>query len=317
MTFWKNKKVLVTGASGFTGSHLCRKLVNSGAVVRAYVRRGGSKNRIKDILTKVQIVEGDLIDITSLINATKDIDYVFHTGAIVPVSEARMVPYSSVQVNAVGVFNTVWAAKENNVKKLLYTSTCHVYGNQHMDKLPLKENTQPNPIDIYSAAKFAGEIFLKPFTLEDSGTDFIITRAFNKFGPDQIGDWLIPRTIRQVLNKINPKVGNPDSTRDYSYISDIVDGYMLALEYGKNGDLFNLGSGKETSVKECVDKIIEFSGSKVIPVWDTGYRKNDVLRSVGDSSKAKKELGWEPKVSFDDGMKLTLDWWKTHPELLS
>lgn len=317
MDFWKGKNVLVTGASGFTGSHLCRALVNASANVRAYIRRGSSLFNLSDIVNKVQIVRGDITDLTSLFNSMKGIDYVFHVAAIVPVAESRDLPYSSFQVNTVGVFNVAWAAERNNVKRMLYTSTCHVYGDQPSDKIPIKEETQPNPIDVYSASKYAGEILLRPFINNSDGLEVVITRAFNKYGPNQIGDWLIPRTIRQVLNKQNPKVGNPSSTRDYTFIEDAVNGYMAVMELGEHGETYNLPSGIETSVKDAVEKIINISGVPVNPIWDTSYRKFDVPRSCGDGSKAKSKLGWKAKTSLEEGLKTTIEWWKKHPELLN
>jgi dTDP-glucose 4,6-dehydratase len=316
MDFWKGKNVLVTGASGFTGSHLCRALINSGANVRAYIKRGSSLFNLSDIINKVQIARGDITDLTNLFNVMKDIKYVFHVAAIVPVAESRDLPYSSFQVNSLGVFNVAWAATKNNVKRILYTSTCHVYGNQPDDKIPIKEDTQPNPVDTYSASKYAGEILLRPLINQSDGLEIIITRAFNKYGPYQVGDWLIPRTIKQVLNKQNPKLGNPDSTRDYTFIEDAVTGYMATMEFGEHGEIYNLPSGIETSVKDVVEKIIDISGISVNPVWDTSYRKFDVRRSCGDGSKAKLKLGWETKISFEEGLKLTINWWKEHPELL-
>jgi len=191
---------------------------------------------------------------------------------------------------------------------------CHIYGNQPESNLPINEEAPPNPLDIYSATKYAGEILLRQFVNID-GMDVIITRAFNKYGPNQVGDWLFPRTIKKVLTQSKITAGNPDSTRDYSYIEDAIQGYILAMEKGRNGDIFNLGSGKETSVKKIVEKIIRASGRKVSVDWET-YRSVDIHRSFGNCSKAKKVLGWEPKISLDEGIRRTIEWWKQHPELL-
>jgi len=310
----KGKKVLVTGAGGFTGSHLSRELVKQGADVRAYVKRGSPLTNLSDIMDRIHLIKGDIQDYTNLSNAMKGVDFVFHVAAIVPVHESRDLPYLSTQVNTVGTFNVAWSAVQAGVKKLLYTSTCHVYGNQPESQLPIKEETVPNPLDIYSATKYAGEILLKQFVNID-GIEIIITRAFNKYGPNQVGDWLFPKTIKKVLTQNKITVGNPNSTRDYSYIEDVVQGYILALEKGKNGDIFNLGSGRENSVKEIVDKIIAISGRKVNVEWET-FRNIDILRSFGDCTKARKVLGWEVKTSLDDGIRRTVEWWKQHPELL-
>jgi len=310
----KGKTVLVTGAGGFTGSHLSRALIKEGANVRALVKRGSPLANINDIMSQIQLIKGDIQDYTNLSNAMKGVDLVFHVAAIVPVHESRDLPYLSTQVNTIGTFNVAWSALQAGVRKILYTSTCHIYGNQPESQLPIKETAVPNPLDIYSATKYAGEILLKQFTNID-GIDVIITRAFNKYGPNQVGDWLFPKTIKKVLTQSKIKVGNPDSTRDYSYIEDVVRGYILALEKGKNGDIFNLGSGKENSVRQIVQKIIEISGKNVSVEWET-FRESDILRSFGDCTKAKKVLGWEAKTSLDDGIRKTIEWWEQHPELL-
>jgi len=310
----KDKTVLITGAGGFTGSHLSRTLLKQGANVKAYVKRGSPLGNLSDIANEITLIKGDIQDQTSLLDAMKDVDYVFHVAAITPVHESRDLPYLSAQVNTVGTFNVGWAASHSGVKKLLYTSTCHVYGNQSESELPTKESAIPHPIDIYSATKYAGEILIRQF-MNDDGIEIIVTRAFNKYGPNQIGDWLFPRTIKKVLTQSSITVGNPDSTRDYSYIQDIVNGYMLVMEKGKNGDIFNLGSGRETSVKDIVDKIIQASGRKVSVKWET-FRKVDIKRSFGDCSKIRKSLGWEPKVSLEEGIRKTVEWWKDNPGLL-
>jgi len=310
----KGKTVLVTGAGGFTGSHLSRELIKQGADVRAYVKRGSPLTNLSDIMDRIHLIKGDIQDYTNLSNAMKGVDFVFHVAAIVPVHESRDLPYLSTQVNTVGTFNVAWSAVQAGVKKLLYTSTCHVYGNQPESQLPIKEEAAPNPLDIYSATKYAGEVLLKQFVNID-GIDIIITRAFNKYGPNQVGDWLFPRTIKKVLTQNKITVGNPNSTRDYSYIEDVVQGYILALEKGVNGDIFNLGSGRENSVKQIVDKIVAISGKKVDVEWET-FRNIDILRSFGDCAKARKVLGWKVKTSLDDGIGRTVEWWKQHPELL-
>ncbi|HLC39831.1 MAG TPA: GDP-mannose 4,6-dehydratase [archaeon] len=309
------KTILVTGAAGFTGSHLSRELVKQGAGVKAYVKRGSSLHNISDILNKVQLIKGDILDMPSLLSAMKNVDLVFHVAAIVPVQESRDLPYLSTQVNTVGTFNVAWTAAQTGVSKMLYTSTCHVYVSQPDSALPTNESAIPNPLDIYSATKYAGEVMLKHF-INEGVMDVIITRAFNKYGPNQVGSWLFPQIIRKALTMDKFTAGNPDNTRDYSYIDDIIEGYIAVMDKGKNGDIFNLASGKEHTVKQIVEKIVEASGRKVTVEWEKAFRKVDIPRSYGDYSKAKKVLGWQPKTSLDEGISKTVEWWKQHPELL-
>ena len=310
MGFWKGKNVLVTGAHGFTGVHLCESLLEKEANVRAFVRRGGNFFNLFNIIDKIELFKGDLIDITSVMDSMKGIDFVFHGGAIVNVPETRALPGSTFQVNTMGTFNVAWAARRENVKRMLYISTCHVYGNVPEEKIPIKEDVVPNPPDIYSCAKYAGEIVCRSFLSE--GFDIVITRAFNKYGPYQKGDFFIPKVLSQVLKGQNPKLGNPKTTRDYSFVKDIIEGYLLAAEKGKIGEIYNFSSGKEISIGDLCDKIIQICEmkEKVKPIWDVGQRKIDILRFCGDYSKAKRELNWEPKTFLEEGLKITIDWWK-------
>jgi nucleoside-diphosphate-sugar epimerase len=314
MSFWKGKQVLVTGANGFAGSHLCRELILAGAYVKAFVRRGGSVLNLEDIKDKIEFVLGDVTDLTTTLKATSDVDIIFHLAAVVPVIEARNVPQNTLEVNVIGTFNVAWCGMKNNVKRMVHVSTCHVYGNQPESLLPLKESTIPNPNDIYSASKYAAEIVLKP--LINEGFDVVITRAFNHFGPYQTGDFFVPKVITQLLKGQNPVLGNPNTTRDYSYVTDIVRGYMLAAEKGKKGEIYHFCSGKEISMGELCNKILEIAknefgiNSNLKPIWNSS-RSLDIYRSYGDYSKAKKELGWEPEISLEEGIRLTIKWWKS------
>lgn len=309
----KGKNVLVTGANGFAGSHLCSELVSVGANVRAFVRRGGSTTNLEHIKDKLEIFLGDVTDITTLLKATSDIDIVFHLAAVVPVMEARSVPQNTFEVNTVGTFNVAWTAMKNNIKKMVHVSTCHVYGNQPENLLPLKENIVPSPNDIYSASKYASEIVLKP--LINEGFNIVITRAFNHFGPGQTGDFLVPRILTQIFKGQNPLLGSSHPTRDYSYVTDIVRGYVLAADKGEKGEVYHFSSGKEISIGDFSNKIIEIAVKEfdvnphIKPIW-TESRKLDIDRSYGDSSKARKELNWKPEISLEEGIRLTLKWWK-------
>lgn len=313
MGFWQGKNVLVTGANGFTGSNLCKALLEEGADVKAFVKRGGSLFNLNEIKIDLNIALGDITDLTSLMKAMEGIDYVFHSAAVVPVVEAREVPSNTIHVNTIGAFNVAWAAMRSNVKRMLHISTCHIYGNQPENKLPLKEDTVPNPVDIYSSTKFAAELVIKPII--EQGFDIVISRAFNKYGPGQKGDFFIPKVISQVLRGQAPKLGNPNPTRDYSYVMDIVKGYIAIVEKGRKGEIYHLCSGKETKIGELCNGIIEACNSKLKPSWES-VRSQDISRSYGDCSKTMKELGWKPKISLKEGLEFTVEWWKNNPELL-
>jgi len=306
--FWKGKKILVTGADGYTGYHLCETLLRRGAHVRALVRTGALKN-LCQLKNHIEIITGDLLDYPSLLAATRDIDVIFHMAAITLIPETRAMVVGTFNVNAGGTLNVLMAALENRVKKIVYTSTCHVYGKQ--EKLPITEEHTPVPIDIYSASKLAGEHLCTSF-VEMFGVDVSISRAFNHFGPCQRDEFLIPTVITKLLRNEKLELGNPKPTRDYSYVTDIVEGYLLVAQYGKCREVYNLCSGVERTVESVVENIIRIGGFKADLEWSPTARRVDIPRSYGDYSKAQKELGWTPKTTFEEGVLNTIAWYRTH-----
>lgn len=301
--FWKDKVVLVTGADGFAGSHLCDALNKLGAKVRAFVKPGQLEN-IKDI-SGIQTVCGDILDYQSLLTATKHVDVLFHAAAITLIPETRAVISNTFAVNSMGTLNALMASKENDVKKVVYISTCHVYGKQ--EKLPITEEKIPKPVDIYSASKLAGEHLCTSF-VQMFGMDISISRAFNHFGPRQREEFLIPTIIIKLLKGGEVKLGNPSPTRDFSYVSDIVEGYILLAERGKIGEVYQFCSGVERTVKSIADDIIKLGDFSTEIKWDPKARPVDLPRSFGSFEKAKKEFGWRPKTSFEDGITKTIAW---------
>jgi len=313
MPFWTDAKVLVTGAHGFTGSHLCRELVRQKATVTAFIKNGGILSNLGDLTRHITIVPGDITDITSLLAAMEGIDYVFNPAAIVPVLEARQAPQACLQVNTLGAHNVGYAAMKSGVKRMLHISTCHVYGNQLPENLPIKETAVPKPVDVYSASKYAAEICLRP--LVDDGFHITFTRAFAMYGPGQREQYFIPRVISQLLKKITPVFGNSYPTRDYCYIEDTVRGYLLALQKGAPGEIYHFSSQREIAISDIYRLIAKLMDTVVEPVWNATPRRNEISRQVGDSSKARRELGWTPEVSLEKGLQLTIAWWRDHPEM--
>lgn len=303
--FWKDKNVLVTGASGFAGGHLCEALLSKGCKVRGSVPTTNYRNLPS--LGNVDFKVGDMLDYHSLVEATRNIDVVFHLAAITVIPETRAKITTTMAVNSDGTLNLLLAAKENEVKKIVYVGTCHVYGKQ--EKLPISEENIPTPIDIYSASKLSAEHICQAF-VEMYDFDITISRAFNHYGPRQRKEFLIPTVITKLLESKTVKFGNPNPTRDYSYVDDIVNGYMLLAEYGKLGEIYNFGSGVEKSVKDIVKDITRIGGFEAEIQFDSQARRIDIPRSVGDSSKARKDLGWIPEVPFDEGLAKTISWYR-------
>jgi nucleoside-diphosphate-sugar epimerase len=314
MTFWYRSKVLVTGANGFAGSSLCKNLIKNEAIVYALVRDDSNLANLADILPKVNLVYGDVRYPETIESAIKGKDYVFNLAAKVNIEETRKNPSETLRTNINGAFNVADACKKHEVKRLVHVSTCHIYGNPSNADLPIKESTIPQPIDVYSISKYAAEFLVN--NVQRLGLDAIITRAFNHYGPGQTGDFFVAKVIRHLLNNTSPKLGNNKPTRDYSYVDDITLGYMLAAERGRSGDVYHFASGQEISIGKMFEKIREAIGTNIEPIWQSA-RENDMSRSYGNFEKAKSELGWSPKVSLEEGLKLTVNWWRKNGRLLS
>ena len=313
--FWKGNNVLVTGSSGFAGRNLCSSLSHLGSNVRCFVR---SKNDFLASGTNTSLIVGDVQDYQSVLEALKDVDVAFHLAAITLIPETRAKTFNTFATNALGTLNFLMAAKAQDVRKLVYVSTCHVYGKQ--DKLPITEDMAPKPIDIYSASKLSGESLALSFA-EMHGMDISISRAFNHYGPYQRPDFLVPSIILRLLRGERLAMGNPTPTRDFSYVDDIVRGYALLAEKGRSAEIYHFSSGEERSVQEIVETIVKISGVKSEAHWNPEARRIDIPRSVGDYSKARKELGWTPRVDFEDGMKNTVAWYRSqldrrNPEMI-
>ena len=306
--FWNGKNVLVTGSSGFAGRNLTHLLSSLGASVRCFVR---TKKDYSNNDPGSSVVLGDVQDYQSLVEAVKGIDVVFHLAAITLIPETRAKTFNTFSTNALGTLNLLMAANAQNVPKTVYVSTCHVYGKQ--EKLPIVEDSTPKPIDIYSASKLAGESLALSFA-EMHGMNISISRAFNHYGPNQRPDFLIPSILHRLLKGETLTMGNPTPTRDFAYVDDIVKGYALLAEKGRPAEIYHFSSGVERTVKEIVETIMKVSGVKTEVHWNPDARRVDIPRSVGDYSKARKELGWKPTIDFEDGMKRTIAWYRSQPE---
>ena len=285
------------------------QLNNLGANVRCFVR---SDRNLPTRGPRVKAVVGDVQDYQSLVEGLKGVDVAFHLAAITVIPETRAKIFNTFETNSLGTLNFLMASRESKTGKDVYVSTCHVYGKQN--DVPLREDAPPHPIDIYSASKLAGENLAISFA-EMYGMDISISRAFNHYGPRQRRDFLIPQVIFKLLKGNSLAMGNPDPTRDFAYVDDVVRGYLLLAEKGRTSSIYHFCSGIEKTVREIVDTIIRASGMRPEVRWNTDSRKVDIPRSVGDYSKARKELGWAPQVDFEEGIKRTIAWYRAHPDI--
>jgi len=258
------------------------------------------------------VVIGDMRDYNSLLNATTGVDYIIHAAGIVAIEETEAMKQLTLETNVTGMLNLLEAAEKNEVSRILYTSTCHVYGAQ--EKLPISEDATAKPRGIYAVSKKAAEDVCKTFMHD---LDIVIVRSFNKYGERQEPTYLIPRIITQALLRQEVQLGNPTPTRDYIHISDAVQGYLLVLLKAKAGEIYNLSSGIEISVEQLANKLLREILKSDVPIkWNYKMRSTvDIPRLCGDSSKARSELGWAPKVDLDSGLERTVAWFRRTPSI--
>ena len=306
---WKNKKILVTGASGFIGSHLTRRLVKEGADVTILVLYDDITNnvRISDVWGKLKTVEGDIRNLDSLKQLKEhDFDVVFHLAAYNHVGSSFIHINESFDVNGKGTANLL---ESTNFKRFVYMSSSEIYGYQ--EEVPFKENFNPRPLSPYGIGKYSGELYCR-MKMYVKNMPITIVRSFNNFGPYQSQRAVIPELIIKCLKGEPIETTEGKQTREFNLVTNIVDGLLLAAEKEEAiGEIINLGSGKDISIADLAKKIHELTGSKSrLKIGSLKYRPTEIWKMYCDSSKAKKMLGWEPKVSFDEGLKITVTWFK-------
>ena len=315
----KNKKVFVTGAGGFIGSHLVEKLVESGADVTALVKYN-SMNRWgcidlfrEDVRKKIKIISGDLMDVDFLRKNMKDLDVVFHLGALISIPYSYEAPRHYFENNVIGTLNVMEAAKGKGIKKVIHTSTSEVYGTP--DKVPIKEDFLLKGQSPYSASKIGADKVAESFYYSFD-LPVLILRPFNTYGPRQSARAIIPSIIAQALEGKQIVMGNPEPTRDFNFVYDTVDAFIRAAKSNVIGETINVGTGIETSILELTEMIKKIVNQDTKIVYDPNrYRpnKSEVMRLCADNSKAKKLLNWAPKHSLKEGLKITARWVNENP----
>lgn len=311
-------KVLVTGAGGFIGSHLCESLVDEGYEVRALVRYN-SKNfwgwlEHSSVKNEIEVIQGDIIDFDSVKKATKDVRIIFHLAALISIPYSYQVQQAFVNVNIKGMLNLMQASLLNGIEKFIHTSTSEVYGTAQY--VPMDENHPINPESPYAATKAAADYlalsFYKSFNLP-----VVILRPFNVYGPRQSARAVIPTIITQILSdekKIN--LGALHPTRDFTYVKDTVKGFILAEKINSDnilGKVINIGSNFEISIEKLANDIAELMGVSVEFSSEEKRKrpvKSEVERLWAENKIAKELLGWTPNCSLEQGLKVTIDWFK-------
>jgi len=307
------KKVLITGASGFIGSHTVESALDRGYSVRVFLRYNstgyvGNLRFLGKKLKEIEIFWGDIRDYTSVLRAVKGVDYVIHLAAQISVPYSFQNPIDFAMNNVVGTTNILKASVECGISKFVYTSTSEIFGGSNE---PLNEDSLRIPKSPYSASKVGADAMVKSFFYTyDLNT--LILRPFNTFGPRQSIRALIPWIIYQGLRSEKVKLGNLEPKRDFTYVKDTVEGILLSLEKEtEGGDEINLGTGRSFSVMEVVEVVSKVLGKDLKVEVEENFKrpkKAEVFNLIADNSKAKRVLGWEPKWSFEEGVRETVEY---------
>lgn len=315
---WKNKKVLVTGADGFIGSHLTEKLLDKGAKVRAFVFYNSFNSwGWLDTLTsekkrKIEVFAGDIRDPNGVLESVKDREVIFHLAALIGIPFSYHSPDSYVDTNIKGTLNILQAARKSKTDRIIHTSTSEVYGSAQY--VPIDEQHPINPQSPYAATKSAADSlalsFYRSFSLPVS-----ILRPFNTFGPRQSARAVIPTIITQIYaGQKTIKLGNCESLRDFSYVDDTVKAFLQLAESDRAvGEVFQVGSGQSISIGDLAELIAKITNRKIKIVQDRQRLRpemSEVDKLLCDPSKIQKVCGWKSLMTLETGLERTCRWIK-------
>lgn len=317
----KNKVVLITGADGFIGSHLTELVVKQGAKVKALSQYNSFNNWgwLEDVDCKndIEVLCGDVRDAHYIKKITKDVDVIFHLAALIAIPYSYVAPDSYIDTNIKGTLNVCQSALENNVQKVIVTSTSEVYGTAQY--VPIDEKHPLQPQSPYSATKIGAdaiaESFYRAFDLP-----LTIARPFNTYGPRQSARAVIPTIITQIASgKKAIKLGDTTPTRDFNFVKDTCRGFIELAECEKaNGQTVNIGSNYEISVGDTLNLIKKIMNSDVEFIIDEARirpEKSEVNRLWCDNTKINQLTGFKPQYTIEQGLKETVEWFK-NPENL-
>ena len=310
----ENSLVLVTGGAGFIGSHLVRGLLAAGRRVRVLDDLStGRRENLAGLEERVEFRTGSVIDAAVVAAATAGVGEVCHLAAVVSVPRSLKDPIGTNRVNVGGTLNVLEAAARAGVRRVVFTSSSSVYGNN--DRQPLVETETPAPISPYGVQKLAGEFLAAAWT--GSGRlDTLCLRLFNVYGPrqDPRSEYsaAIPRFLAAALRGESPVIyGDGLQSRDFTFVEDVVAGFLAALRIPRGeGKAVNLSTGRSTSVLDIARNCLRIAGSDAAPRFEPP-RAGDVVRSCGDPARARDLLGAVPSRPIEEGLRITLEWLRT------
>jgi UDP-glucose 4-epimerase len=307
---------LITGIGGFIGSSLARELLQRGEQVRGVDNFStGRRQNLQEILSQIDFHEADILDLDAMQRACAGVDYVLHQAAIPSVPKSVLDPIGSNRANVDGTVNLLVAARDAKVKRVIYAASSSAYGDT--PTLPKHERMTPDPISPYAVAKLASERYMISF-YRCYGLETVALRYFNIFGPRQDPtsqySGVLAKFITQMLAGKQPTMfGDGEQSRDFTYIDNAVEANLLACKAPAEeaaGKVFNVATGRRVTLNETfqlLQKLTSYSGP---PIY-SAERGGDIKHSLADISLAEKHLGYNPRVSFEDGLRRTVEWYRT------
>ncbi len=310
----KNKNIIITGGAGFIGTNIARTLADDNNVTIIDDLSTGKIENIQDLINenKIKFIKGSITDLDLLKKSFKNVDYVFHQAALASVPQSFEDPVKTNNINLNGTVNVLIASRDNNVEKVVWASSCAVYGDN--TDLPLKETSSTNPLSPYAATKLAGELYANIFS-NVYNLPIVSLRYFNVYGPWQNphGDYaaVIPLFISKILDD-QPLIvyGDGKQTRDFIFVEDVVRANIFFAEKAEKG-VFNIGCGVKTSINEIAKMILKISNKNDTEIIYKEKREGDIKDSFSDISKMKK-TGFKPEYSLEAGIRKTYNWFKEH-----
>ena len=306
-------KIVVTGGAGFIGSHLVDRLVELGHAVRVVDNFcTGKRENLAHVASRIELIEGDISCPEICRRACDDIEIIFHQAALPSVPRSVEEPALAHAANVDGTFNLLLAARDAGCRRVIYAASSSAYGES--ETLPKTENLTPQPVSPYAVNKLVGEYYCRVFSL-CYGLETISLRYFNVFGPrqDPASQYAaaIPAFVTAILQGRQPTVfGDGEQTRDFTYIENVIHANLLAARAPQaRGQVLNIACGRQVSVNEIIRQINRLCGTDIRPIY-TDPRPGDVRYSLADISAARQVIGYSPRVHFEEGLQLSIDWYR-------
>jgi len=306
---------LVTGGAGFIGSHIAQALVGQGARVRIIDNLStGYEANLDEIGGDIDFIRASITDPDALKRALQNVELVFHEAAIPSVPRSVKQPVETHDASVNGTFQLLLAARDSRVRRLVYAASSSVYGDQK--ESPKHESLRPDPLSPYAVAKLVGEYYCQVFA-RTYGLETVCLRYFNVFGPRQDPgspySGVISRFILALETGEPPVIyGDGEQTRDFTYVANAVEANLRAAEApGASGSVFNIANGQSVSINQVLEVLQGLTGRRDIAIDYSDPRVGDIRDSLADLSAAKTVLGYRPRIGLEEGLRLTLDWWKT------